>query len=352
MLYKGKPRKQFVQYFVGLLLVFLTTTATFVIWYDPQMCFSAVRPSNRIIPIIDSRLQKTNRLLQKVKTYDALLLGSSRVEQFRQQDFAPRCVFNYAMVSFYPDEAEEYLDFFLRNNGGIQPIVFFGLDFFSSNQRAYGHAKSPRHYIETCVAPAYAYKSILNKDMLKYSYHIAKGVRELTMYDRVTLDKPTRTLSKEDSRNLLRKQLEIYERTFYGDYRYNEKYATVLRELKQRHRELKIIPFTTPISRELFELLIKTGRLPDYERWLRDIVAVFGSVQHFMVIDRLTSDQGTFVDSHHAYPEKLAPLARIISGRPLPEDADIGQLIDAGNIEAHLATVREQAKRINLEKRP
>jgi hypothetical protein len=103
-------------------------------------------------------------------------------------------------------------------------------------------------------------------------------------------------------------------------------------------------------SPHLFALLVRSGRLPDYERWIKDIVDVFGSVYNFAVIDRLTLERRNFLDAHHLYPERTAPLARIISSRSLPEDRDVGQFITAGTIEFHIAAVREQARLLMREK--
>ncbi|HEY3307938.1 MAG TPA: hypothetical protein VGJ93_05750 [Desulfuromonadaceae bacterium] len=328
--------------------------ATFMInaFYDPLCCFLLFPSANRPVPVVDSRLQKTNHLVHGPANHSALLLGSSRAEQLRQQDFTPLRTFNYAAPSFYPDEASEYLDFFIKKNSVKPTTVFLGLDFYGSNLLMHEHAKPPRHYIETCSYPLGAFKTAVSHDTLKYSLRVAKGKRDMFMYDPLTLDKLTIVQGAAESDKLLRRQLEVYRKEFYGDYRYNENYAATLRKLKDGHPDLQFVVFTTPVSKQLFKLLVASGRIPDYERWLKDVVDIFGSVYNFMIIDPLTSNQGNFLDAHHLYPERSAPVARIVSGHPQPQDKGIGRLVTTRNISAHIAEVRAQVKQLTQEKQP
>lgn len=338
--------------FIASLAVLLTLTAAFNIYFDPLLCFRAVRPANRIVPVVDTRLQKTNCLLAGDEVYDAVLLGSSRVEQFRKQDFAPLRIFNYAAPSFYPDEAEEYLDLFLRINGHRPVVVFLGLDFYGTNARAHEHAKPPKYYIETSTSPFYHLKTSLSRDTFKYSFRMLRDKQEMFRYDRLTLDKITQVLQARESDALLKKQLDIYKQGFYGDYHYNEDYAATLRRLKIHHPDFRFVAFTTPVTTDLFALLVRSGRLTDYEHWLKDIVDTFGGVYNFMIIDQLTTKRSNFLDAHHLYPDRSSPLARIVNEKPLPEDAGIGQFISARNLAFHIAAIREQARHLKQEKRP
>jgi hypothetical protein len=178
---------------------------------------------------------------------------------------------------------------------------------------------------------------------------MARDQRDVFMYDQQTLDKLTQKQGPAESDKLLKRQLELYQQTFYGNYLYSNSYAAILKKLKAEHPGLHFVIFTTPVSKELFKLLVNSGRLPDYEHWIKDIVETFGAVYNFMIIDKLTKDQHNFLDAHHLYPEKAAPLVRIISGRPLPEDNGIGSLITPQNLESHLLEVREMAKKITQE---
>lgn len=200
--------------FIVSLSGLMALVAAVNIYFDPLMCFGTLRHANRIVPDIDARLQKTNHLLYGVESYDALLLGSSRVEQFRQQDFAPIKTFNYAVPSFYPDEAAEYLDLFLRKNKRKINTVFLGLDFYGSNAHAHEHAKPPQHYSKTSQSPFYRGKTLLCRDTLKYSFRMTRKKKELFRYDRKTLDKITQVLGTRESEELVRKNLDVYESTF------------------------------------------------------------------------------------------------------------------------------------------
>lgn len=240
------------------------------------------------------------------------------------------------MPSFYPDEAGDYLDFFLRKNGNGKVVVFLGLDFYGSNAIAHEHAKPLRTYIASAVDQLQAFSSYLGRNALKYSFKMLRGKKEVFKYDRVTIDKATQVLTPEESAEHLKKHLELYARTHYGDYRYNRDYATILRQLREKHPGVEFVVFTTPVTSELFALLVKCGRLPDYERWLRDIVGVFGSAYNFMYVNRFTMDRSNFMDAHHLYPERATPLIRIMNGRQLPEDERLGVLLTADNLDSRI----------------
>lgn len=337
---------------IGLLFFAFAVIAAFNSYFDPLMIFGSVRAGNRFVPVIDTRLQKTNRLYHGAGKYDALLLGSSRAEQFRQEDFLPHRLFNYAVPSFSPVEAGDYLDFFLRKNGSGKVFVFLGLDFYGSNAIAHEHAKPLRSYIESAMDPLQAFSPYLGRNALKYSFKMLRGKKEDFKYDRVTTDKATRFLAPEESDKHLNKHLELYARTHYGDYRYNRDYPAILRQLKGNHPGVEFVVFTTPVTRELFALLVKCGRLPDYERWLRDIVSVFGSAYNFMYVNRFTMDRSNFMDAHHLYPERATPLIRIMSGRQLPEDEGVGVLLTADNMDAKIDAMIKQSLHYVQEAKP
>ncbi len=338
----NKVYRKFFLSCIGLLFSVFAAIATFNGYFDPLMIFSSVHPGNRYVPVIDTRVQKTNRLYHGNEKYDALLLGSSRAEQFRQQDFLPYRLFNYALPSLYPDEAGEYLDFFLKKNGNGRVVVFLGLDFYGSNAITHEHAKPPGYYHASVVDPFQTVSPYIGRNALKYSFKMLRGKKEVFKYDRVTIDKVTQFMGQEESDRQLNKQLDLYAKTIYGDYRYNRDYYTILRQLKEGHPNVEFVVFTTPVTSELFALLVKSGRLPDYDRWLRDIVRAFGRAYNFMYVNRFTMDRRNFMDAHHLYPERATPLMRIMTGRQTPEDEGIGVLLTAGNLDAQIdATIKQ-----------
>ncbi|MGJ9458149.1 hypothetical protein [Oceanobacillus sp. CF4.6] len=71
------------------------------------------------------------------------------------------------------------------------------------------------------------------------------------------------------------------------------------------------------------QLRVEEGNLPDYKRWLNDIIAVFGGVYNFMYPNSITNDLSNYFDGHHFYPEVGNMIAETISNenpQGVPED--------------------------------
>ena len=342
---RGTYKRQ-VFLFLALLTGLLVSTASVVAYFDPLWCTGITHEANRITPVIDARLQKTSRLIRGHNNYDALVMGSSRVEQLRQEDFAPLKVFNYAAPSFYPDEYEAYLDQFLHCNGSNTRTVFLGLDFYGTNIKLFEHAKSPSYYIKTCSAPLYPLKTFLSGDSIKYSMKMFRGKRDMFNYDRMTLDKLTKVVDRNESDALLEKQLAQYEEKFYGDYSYNPNYRSLLQGLKERHPHIRFIVFTTPETEQLFRVLVSRGRFSDYRRWLEDIVEVFGGVYNLMIPGPFAADRENFLDAHHLYPDRAAPVVRLITGKPQPGDDTAGCYVTRDTIKQHLGMIAQTVEQL------
>ena len=318
-----------------LLSGLLGGTVAIVAYFDPLCSTGTIRKYNRIIPVIDARLQKTNLLMRSKDSYDALLIGSSRVEQFKQEDFLPLRVFNYSAPAMYLDELEEYIDLFLRVNNSKPEVIFLGLDFYGTNLKMHKHARPPGYYIKTCSSP-FTLGTFLNLDTLKYSLRMACCKKARFNYDRMTLDKLTGLFSREETEKLREGDKVVFAQTFYGDYAYNPDYHRQLQSLKERYGQIRFVVFTTPETMELFQVLVAKERLGDYERWLRDIVDVFGSAYNLMLPTRITIDREIFFDAHHLYPEKATPVIRLITGIDKPGNNDVGYLVNRENIKEQM----------------
>ena len=161
--------------FLCLLGVFCILFASFIFYYDPLIVTGFMSKANPIVPDIDARLQKTNRLLCYHADYDALLIGSSRVEQFQQEDFAPIKIFNYAMPSIYPNEYTAYIDLFLKTNRNHSPIIFLGFDFYGSNSIRHAQQKEPDYYIGNSSPFLRATRLLLSTDSFKLARKMSTG---------------------------------------------------------------------------------------------------------------------------------------------------------------------------------
>ena len=82
-------------------------------------------------------------------------------------------------------------------------------------------------------------------------------------------------------------------------------------------RTLALSLFTTPTPSQMFALLVREGRLPRYERWLGDLVAVFGGVWDFMGLNSVTTDLSHYRDAQHFHPRIGTLIVDRLMGRPV-----------------------------------
>ena len=89
----------------------------------------------------------------------------------------------------------------------------------------------------------------------------------------------------------------------------------------------------------------------EYERWLKELIEVFGEVHHFMTINSITSNLENYPDDDHAYPHIVKLIANKISNQNnenIPKD--FGVLVTKENIDEHLENLREQIKNYELNR--
>lgn len=318
---------------------------------DPLWCCIPV--TGKMFPISpdiqDARLQKTNKLVFGKNDYDALLIGSSRAEQLLKGDFKRNNIFNYSVPSIYPYEISEYITYF-RSYASYDPKrVYIGLDFYGTNVTMPDKALTPSYYQATVNTWLYRIKSLCNFGTLRHSLHALKTDNEIFRYEKATNNKLVGRVSQETSDKLVAQQTSYYRDKLYNRvlYQYDPDYRRRLSEIKEACGQARVIVFTTPETDALFTVLLKEGRLSDYERWIRDIVDVFGGTYNFMYPNSMTNRRNNFLDAHHLYPEKASMLVRKIAGEPTDGDPDdIGEYVSAENIEEHLVMVRSRSKKL------
>lgn len=316
---------------------------------DPFWCFAAINKYNSYAIIIDQRLQKTNKITYDTKSYDTIIIGSSRTEPINQNDFVNYKAFNYAAPAMFPEEYGSYIDYFLKiNNDGIDN-VFLGLDFFGTIQNKPIVNKSPQSYLETTNAKLYRFKTLLNLDTLRIYAKNYYDHKYYFRYDRKNNILIPKDLSKYNRSTLLSERLLVFQNHFYNNkvYRYDRAYKQKLSELKTKYYSKNIIVFTTPVSQPLYALLIHEGRFEDYCRWIRDVVDVFGGVYNFMYANSITENLENYYDADHFFPRIGTLVAHKITGYPdknIP--CDFGVYVTKDNLEQHLGQLRLQANEI------
>lgn len=347
--------RQWVRRFIAMVLGVITLFALFNYTIDPLWTFCHSNRFNNAQPGFNERQLKTNRAyFCGLEQYDALLLGSSRVTYINQHDFEGMNVFNYAAVSTYPVEYKGWLDVAKKIKQGAFKTVIIGVDFFGSGDGAFCKHQMKTtppasHYFGTTTSFLYRYKMLFSMDTLNRSLESIEHSRHLGTID-YTRDNVKQTIHIDQKRaqRVRQQQRQIYINAFYGKaYHYDRKLKSYFKTLIEENPQTRFVIFTTPISAELFSLLVKEGNLPDYKRWMHMLVDTFGEVYDFMGVNTITKDLNNYADLHHFYPNIGTLIADRITGVKNPDlPEDFGVLITDKNIDAHLQQIEAQAKRL------
>ncbi len=337
---KRSGYKSHVLFFVTVLLTGCTVIMAVNYYIDPLWCFGIPNTNFMDYPDIDARLQKTNRITFDHAAYDTLVIGSSRTEHIRQTDFVGHTAFNYSVPSLYPEDLNDFIRYFSQVNRGQLKTIIIGLDFYGTNINGVDRRASLKEYTDKYRDNFYRVRHLLARDTLKYSIKTIRHKFEKYYYDRNNNKKCIalpRAVADRERINQMEKFSEVI-----NNYRYNAGYRQVLDTVKNANEDIKIIVFTTPVSEPYFRLLIR-DHFDDYERWLRDVISVFGGVYNFMYINSVTSNLDNYVDLHHFYPHIGTMIAKKVSGmhdNSMP--SDFGVYVTQLNIDAHLAMVKNQ----------
>ena len=333
---------------LGAVMAVLAALASYNAVMDPLWFFDHENRWNANQVGFDERQQKTNRARFGGFDYDGILLGSSRSTYIDQHAFVARRTFNFAVSGMVPAEYSAYVRFARKLRGAPLTEVFIGLDFFSSSRNYANGAAAPERYFMTAEKPFYRAEMLISADTLKKSREsAANGGRNCDCYDRHNV-KHLRRVSVEEHRELLAKDLAHFRDHVYRDYVYDEGLPTLWRSIRAENPLTRFTVFTTPISAALFRELVRAGRLPDLERWLRDAVGTFGEVTDFMGANSITIADWRYQDGSHFYPETGDLIARRLSRADTGVPDDFGIRVTADNLDAHLAQLRAQARALTF----
>ena len=342
----------------GFLLIVSSVIMLFALFnytIDPLWTFCHSNRFNNAQPGFNERQLKTNRAyFCGLDKYNGLLLGSSRTTYINQHDFKKISVYNYASVSMYPSEYNGWIELAKKIKGKDFNTIILGVDFFGSNggpfaKKQMAQTPKPSHYFNITKSFLYRYKMLFSMDTFKKSIESIKHSFSLGTED-YTRDniKQTIRISKTRKQAAINQQFGLYTNLFYGKgYRYNKEIKKYFKALKKNNPKTKFIIFTTPISADLFKLLVKSGNLKDYERWITMLVDTFGEIYDFMGVNSITNKPSNYADLHHFYPNigrYIADRITGVSNRNIPKD--FGILVNKKTLQLHLNSIRKQAQKI------
>ncbi len=345
--------KKWVKVYLSITLFVIFLFALFNYAIDPLWTFSNSNRYNNRQPGFDERQLKTNRAyFSGLEQYDALLLGSSRTTYINQHDFKTMNVFNYATASMYPSEYKGWIDLAKTIKEGDFKTIIIGMDFWGSNDGPFGRGQksttpSPQSYFETTQSFFYRYKQLFSMATLEKSLDSIEHAKNPGTID-YTRDnvKTTIQVSPGRKQTAVNFQMGLYGNQIYGKaYRFDEGMAAHFAQLKRENPQTKFIIFTTPIDGRLFELLAKRGSLPDYKRWLTQLVDSFGEVYDFMGLNTITKDPNHYADLHHFYPYIGAFIAdRLSETKNTAVPKDFGILLTKENLGSYFKEIDRQIK--------
>lgn len=327
---------------------FFTLLGLFNYLIDPLWCFSHSIGWNNAQLSIDDRQQKTNFITFRKFRYNALILGSSRTTYINQRDFVGMKAFNYSVPSMKPTEYNDFIAYAKEKNGRDFDRIIIGMDFFGTNANIQDSFERAEKYIDTANSFLYRFKILMSIDVLKRSIDNIKQVYRRTgpTYDRKNRRTP-KVPTPAEQRAAILEQISRYRNEVYGSrYSYRSDLKKVLQDVKRENFDATFTVFTTPVTKPLFCLVVEERRLDDYERWMRDLVEVFGTVHNFMYLNSVTKNyEMYFLDAMHPYPKTGTLIAHKLIGYPdedIPQD--FGVLVNKSNLDNHLSFIRRGSR--------
>lgn len=332
--------RRFLLIYATLLFSGLGVVVAFNGWMDPLWLFDHQHAFNQRQVGFDERQQKVNRLHFGNPRFDALLLGSSRATYIDQYDFPGYEVFNLAASGMLPYEYAGYVDIAEQTRGQAVPTVFLAIDFFATNKNYRRSERAPEAYFASSREPLYRLQNLVSADLFEKSLaNFRARQSECDCYDRTNVKNMFMPTGEQKSRNL-QHDLEAFRDHVYGaGYAYDEDLRGVWHRLRTQFPDTRFVVFTTPTAEPLFRLMVQTGHLGDFERWLKDAVDEFGQVQDFMGINSITSDLDNYQDGGHFTPAVGRIIAHKVVGELLAPK-DFGTLVTRDNIAHHFEELR------------
>jgi len=342
---------------IYLIFIILFTTIIVFINYliDPHWSFLHQNSLNQIQTPFNERQQKTNRVyFYGLERYDGILFGSSRTTFINQNDFSDMNIYNYALDSIYPFEYRGYLNFAKKIHGRDFKYIIIGADFYNTKKPNNLKFENPSFYINNSKSLLYRYKMLFSIDsLIKSIENIESNIskKPSIYYNRDNI-KFRPKVSEDERKIAYKKHLKVHLDGFIGaQYEKNMDYIKILKELKKSNPNTKFIIFTSPISANLLVSMLKKGeKIDDFKTWLRDMINVFGEINHFMTINSITKNLQNYPDDDHFYPYIGKFLAHKISQKKITNiPNDFGIVLNRDNIDDYLRSFEKELEKFKIK---
>ena len=342
---------------VWFLMLAVIPVIAFINYYiDPFWTFSHSHSLNHIQKPFNERQQKTNNIyFNGFDKYDGILIGSSRATYVNQNHFLNMNIYNYAFNSSRPIEFKGYIDFAKEMKGTDLKYIVIGADFFGTKKPSIVKSQIADIYVKNVKSFAYRYKTMLSStsfiESIKNIVYSIKGESRV-YYTRGNL-KYKRDISDKKRLSKYIQNIKIRTNDFLDEkYVYDNNYITTMQEIKKSNPNTKISIYTSPIHANLLLSLLKNNpkRVADFQRWLRELVEVFGEVHHFMDINSVTTKLKNYPDAEHFYENVGKFIANKIANKNTEEiPSDFGTILNATNIDSYLISFKNRVQKHKLD---
>ena len=211
---------------------------------------------------------------------------------------------------------------------------------------------APEEYREQAQRASSRYASLLDFSLFRHSLRCVKNDEATPgIYVRLKDDFLVPTKKAPVPFEEMQKEIRIGVRAnsdVFGEGYWYQSDVPMYRKMKQDFPELDFLVFTTPVSSHVLKVLVKEGRIEDWERWLRELVAEFGGIWHFMDYNTITSNDDYFVDTSHFSTAIAHMVVQRLYGENeehIPED--FGIYLHSGNIDDYMESMKQKIQNLS-----
>jgi hypothetical protein len=325
----------------------LAVSSAFVVAVDPLWIAPFDTGIARYYCIKDERQNKTDKLAFGSEAYNAVVVGSSRVNNdFDFSRYGIRA-FTYGLSGLFPQELKGYIDHFARTKGAPKTIII-GADFYGTALPTSETLldSPPETYMARVAAFGFRFRNVLSWHVLDYARQTLFGCAPLPgEYGIFTKDGRMhvgRWSTREEVEAKARGNMNFFGNHRYGTtYVFNEKLSNIYREIRDAYPNTKFLVFATPETALMHRLIFGSGRFEDYARWLGILVDVFGEIYDFNGINSVSLDLGQWwYDGQHIYPELTGIVYDRLLGHEAGAHPDFGIKVTKANLSAHIEAQR------------
>ncbi|HPV42251.1 MAG TPA: hypothetical protein PKX40_13820 [Spirochaetota bacterium] len=293
----------------------------------------------------NERQQKTNFITFHDFDYDGLIIGSSTSTSMNQHHFKGIRVYNYAINALQPLEYVPYIRYAREHNGKGFKYIFVGLDFLLAGKLPPPPFDPEKIFADT-NKPLYRIKTLISLDTLMFSRKTFMNYlyKRHIYYDRDNV-KHTLTLRPEELRANIATLMKHFEKSpfpySFNNYKYSSNSRDILQSIRDDNPGAVIVPFTTPVIDDFMVKMVRNNLLDDYERWIRDIVAVNGVCYNFMYPNTMSADPlKYFHDPNHTYPFVADMMIDTMYNKKVEHDTEFCIYITRRNLEEKILLLR------------